>query len=86
MPQSKFVTAWNKKTGEKHRIPQRWIGHPLGDPFTTTEPRTAPAAQDSAPAGDTAAAPAAEADAPATNTSAAPTPATTKAATAAKGK
>jgi len=39
MPTTRFVPAWSKKTGEKHRIPARWLDHPtLGKPFTTTEP------------------------------------------------
>lgn len=41
MPQSRFVTAWDKKTGAKRRIPKRWIGTPLEEPFTTTEPKAA---------------------------------------------
>lgn len=44
MTQSRFVTAWDKKSGEKRRIPKRWLDTPLGEPFTTTEPKAAPSA------------------------------------------
>lgn len=55
MTQSRFVTAWEKKSGAKRRIPRHWLRTPLGEPFTTTEPKAAPAATDSNKAADAAA-------------------------------
>lgn len=48
MPQSRFVTAWEKKTGAKHPIPRHWIGTSLEEPFTTTDPEGATAARSTA--------------------------------------
>lgn len=55
MEQSRFVTAWEKKSGVKRQIPRHWLGTPLGEPFTMTEPKATPAAGDSNKAADAAA-------------------------------
>lgn len=49
------ITAYRTDTGAEVRIPEHWIGHPtLGEPFTTTPPKTPPASWPTTakPAGD----------------------------------
>lgn len=46
-----LVEAYRKDTGEKVRVPERWLGHPvLGKPFTATPPQAAKPSAPSAPA------------------------------------
>lgn len=45
-----FVAAYSKKTGQKQRVPEHWLGHPtLGKDFSKT-PRQKAADKAKAPA------------------------------------
>jgi hypothetical protein len=74
------IDAYRKDTGEKVRIPEHFLGHPvLGEPFQKTRPRpTATEGADDAP--DT------PAEDSASNPDDAPASPTTRAARAPKGK